>query len=165
MSPPRAATAPDLRPPPRRPHPPSPHRDPRTLHRRDKRQSGVRAALVNLHPRTRGGRHHHGAGPARGPHHGGPAPRPRAESQAGWHRHSPAPGALGPSVIVGHVDSDRHGPSVFYGLDALTEGDTVEVVRDDGVTAVFAVEHVVQYFKKELPNQEVYGNLDPPGCG
>lgn len=92
-----------------------------------------------------------------------PPHAPRAESQAGWYRHSPTPGALGPSVIVGHVDSDRHGPSVFYGLDTLTEGDTVEVVRDDGVTAVFAVEHVAQYFKEEFPNQEVYGNLDHAG--
>lgn len=92
-----------------------------------------------------------------------PPHAPRAESQAGWYRHSPTPGALGPSVIVGHLDSDRHGPSVFYGLDTLTEGDTVEVARDDGVTAVFVVEHVAQYFKKEFPTEDVYGNLDHAG--
>lgn len=92
-----------------------------------------------------------------------PPHAPRPESRAGWFRHSPTPGALGPSIIVGHVDSDRHGPSVFYGLADLAEGDTIEVVRADGVTAVFAVEHTAQYGKDRFPSDEVYGNIDHAG--
>lgn len=92
-----------------------------------------------------------------------PPHAPRPESQAGWFRHSPTPGELGPSVIVGHVDSDRHGPSVFFGLDSLTGGDRVEVRRADGTTAVFEVEHVAQYGKDEFPTEDVYGNLDHAG--
>jgi hypothetical protein len=92
-----------------------------------------------------------------------PPHAPRPESRAGWFRHSPTPGELGPSVIVGHVDSDRHGPSVFYGLGSLTAGDRVEVQRADGRTAVFEVEHVDQYGKDEFPTEDVYGNLDHAG--
>jgi hypothetical protein len=92
-----------------------------------------------------------------------PPHAPRPESRAGWFRHSPTPGELGPSVIVGHVDSDRHGASVFYGLDRLADGDRVEVRRADGHTAVFEVEHVAQYGKDEFPTEDVYGNIDHAG--
>jgi hypothetical protein len=92
-----------------------------------------------------------------------PPHAPRPESRAGWFRHSPTPGELGPSVIVGHVDSDRHGASVFYGLGSLAAGERVEVQRADGRTAVFEVEHVAQYGKDEFPTEDVYGNLDHAG--
>lgn len=92
-----------------------------------------------------------------------PPHAPRPESQAGWFRHSPTPGELGPSVIVGHVDSDEHGASVFCGLGSLTGGDRVEVQRTDGSTAVFEVEHVAQYGKHEFPTEDVYGNIDHAG--
>lgn len=92
-----------------------------------------------------------------------PPHAPLAASQVGWYRHSPTPGALGPSIVIGHVDSDRHGPSVFHGLGTLTEGDIVEVHRADGVRAVFAVTRTAQYGKDEFPTAEVYGDLDHAG--
>src|SRR3954453_8623531 len=39
-------------------------------------------------------------------------------SSAGWYRWGPAPGARGPAVLVGHVDSDR-GPAAFYRLSGV----------------------------------------------
>lgn len=92
-----------------------------------------------------------------------PPHAPRAESRAGWYRHSPTPGELGPSVIVGHVDSEKDGPSVFHGLDSLAAGDRVEVQRADGRTTVFEVERVARYDKDEFPTEDVYGNLDHAG--
>lgn len=92
-----------------------------------------------------------------------PPHAPRPESRAGWYQHSPTPGALGPSIIIGHVDSERDGPSVFFELRRLTKGDTIEVKRADGVTAVFTVEHTAQYSKDRFPADEVYGNLDHAG--
>jgi hypothetical protein len=92
-----------------------------------------------------------------------PPHAPFSESRAGWYRHSPTPGALGPSIVVGHVDSDRDGPSVFFDLDELSPGDTIEVHRTDGFTAVFAVEHTARYDKDLFPVDEVYGNLDHAG--
>src|SRR5690349_12906869 len=42
-----------------------------------------------------------------------PAPGPTYDQPA-WYRGSPTPGRVGPSVILGHVDSAANGPSVFY---------------------------------------------------
>lgn len=47
-------------------------------------------------------------------------------SVAGWYTGSPRPGAIGPAVIVGHIDS-RTGPAVFYRLAGLRRGDKVYV--------------------------------------
>jgi sortase (surface protein transpeptidase) len=80
--------------------------------------------------------------------------------QAGWYRYSPTPGSLGPAVIVGHVDSIAHGPSVFFRLGALHPGDTVLVAREDGSVAVFAVDDVRRYHKSDFPTQLVYGDTN-----
>ena len=53
------------------------------------------------------------------------------DSKAGWYRKSPTPGELGPSVLLGHVDSAEYGPGVFFKLGALRPGDTVSVTRAD----------------------------------
>ncbi len=87
---------------------------------------------------------------------------PLGESYAGWYRHSPSPGQLGPSVILGHVDSEGAGPGVFFSLGALRPGDTVAVTRADNAVAVFRVDRVVQYAKAQFPTAEVYGNTDRP---
>ncbi|TFV52761.1 class F sortase [Geodermatophilus sp. DF01-2] len=82
--------------------------------------------------------------------------------QAGWYHNSPRPGAVGPSVLLGHVDSAEWGPGVFFELGALTPGDEVEVTRADGSVAVFAVDRVERYPKDEFPTLEVYGNTTDP---
>lgn len=83
-----------------------------------------------------------------------------ADAPAGWYRHSPTPGELGPAVILGHVDSAEHGPGVFFELGALVPGDTIDVTRTDGTTAVFAVDRVVSHPKAQFPTDEVYGDTD-----
>ncbi|MGY2066369.1 class F sortase [Blastococcus sp. SYSU DS0619] len=82
------------------------------------------------------------------------------DDQAGWYQRGPAPGAVGPAVILGHVDSAEHGPGVFFDLGALQAGDEVEVARADGTIAVFAVDRVEVHPKDEFPTIEVYGNTD-----
>lgn len=82
------------------------------------------------------------------------------DSRAGWYRNSPAPGQLGPSVILGHVDSAAYGPGVFFKLGALRPGSTVSVTRADHTVAVFRVERVVSYPKNHFPTLDVYGNTD-----
>ncbi len=84
-------------------------------------------------------------------------------SKAGWYTGSPTPGAEGPAVILGHVDSARYGPGVFYSLGALTPGDTVDVARADRSTARFRVDAVRRYTKDAFPTQEVYRNIDHAG--
>jgi sortase (surface protein transpeptidase) len=86
-----------------------------------------------------------------------PAPGPHYD-QAGWYRYSPTPGARGPAVIVGHIDSKRGGPSVFFRLGQLRPRDTIEVTRADGTVAVFAVDDVRRFRKTDFPTALVYGN-------
>jgi hypothetical protein len=86
-----------------------------------------------------------------------PLPGPHYD-QAGWYRFSPTPGSLGPAVIVGHVDSAAHGPSVFFRLGALKPHAEVRVTRADGTTAIFGIDAVRRYAKGGFPTGLVYGN-------
>ncbi|MGH3951887.1 MAG: class F sortase, partial [Pseudonocardiaceae bacterium] len=90
-------------------------------------------------------------------------PPEEQDSRAGWYEESPTPGEVGPSIILGHVDSAEYGPAVFYELTTLSEGDKVSVDRADGTTAVFRVDRTVRYPKNHFPTLEVYGNLDHAG--
>ncbi|MBD5786632.1 class F sortase [Cellulosimicrobium terreum] len=81
--------------------------------------------------------------------------------RAAWFDGSPRPGATGPSVIEGHVDS-QNGPSVFHQLARVAPGDEIEVDREDGTTATFVVHDVRDYPKDEFPTLAVYGNTDEP---
>jgi hypothetical protein len=82
------------------------------------------------------------------------------DSRAGWYRYSPTPGQLGPSIILGHVDSKAYGPGVFFKLGALHPRDTIAVTREDHTVAVFAVDRVLEYHKNDFPSLAVYGNTD-----
>ncbi|MDQ6658995.1 MAG: class F sortase [Actinomycetota bacterium] len=83
--------------------------------------------------------------------------------KAGWYNKSPTPGTLGPSVILGHVDSAKYGPSIFYSIGSLKPGDQVSIARKDGTVAVFRIDGVRSYSKVAFPTQEVYGNLPYAG--
>ena len=85
------------------------------------------------------------------------------DSKPGWYRNSPAPGTLGPAIILGHVDSREFGPGVFYSLQNMKAGDSIEVSRADGTVAEFVVDEVESVQKSEFPTLEVYGNLDHSG--
>ncbi|MFI6293440.1 class F sortase [Nonomuraea sp. NPDC050790] len=75
----------------------------------------------------------------------------------GWYRHGPTAGEAGPSVMLGHKDT-RRGSAVFSRLYEIRNGDTIEVKRQDGVTAVFTVGGVEQAAKTTFPTQRVYGD-------
>ena len=83
-----------------------------------------------------------------------------ADSEAGWYRYSPTPGQLGPAIILGHIDTARYGPGVFFKLGALRKGDSVSVRRSDGTVAVFRIDAVAAYKKNHFPTLTVYGNTD-----
>lgn len=81
---------------------------------------------------------------------------PASTSVAGWYTGSSRPGAIGPAVIAGHIDSDT-GPGVFYRLDELRPGDQVYIRRTDGTAVAFRVTSVRTYPKAGFPTQAVYG--------
>ncbi|SDR74552.1 Sortase family protein [Nocardioides scoriae] len=81
---------------------------------------------------------------------------PRAWQQAGWFADGTAPGAPGPAVIAGHVDSPD-GPAVFARLSDLRPGDTIEVDQADGATVRFQVDRTQVVPKDGFPTRDVYG--------
>ncbi len=78
---------------------------------------------------------------------------------AGWYRDGGRPGASGPTVVVGHVDS-RRGPAVFFGLRELVIGDVVEIVDVRGDIARYSVTGSAQYPKAAFPTFDVFGATD-----
>ena len=86
---------------------------------------------------------------------------PVTTTVAGWYTGSPRPGAIGSSVIAGHVDSYL-GPGVFFRLRLLRPGDRVFVRRADGTLAVFRVTLVRTYLKTRFPTGAVYGPAPGP---
>jgi sortase (surface protein transpeptidase) len=79
----------------------------------------------------------------------------------GWFTGGPAPGATGPAVIAGHIDSKR-GPAVFYRLRELRPGQEITVGRSDGSSVRFAVDGVAQYPKHAFPTEAVFGPSPEP---
>ncbi|MGC9538379.1 class F sortase [Streptomyces sp. UG1] len=85
-----------------------------------------------------------------------------ADDRAGWYRHSPTPGQVGPSVILGHVTVGEYGDGVFRRLNELRRGDRIVARREDGTSAEFAVSAVRTVAKADFPAQEVYGDVKRP---
>lgn len=81
---------------------------------------------------------------------------------AGWYKYGPAPGELGPAVIVGHVGIYK-GQTVFYNLHSLAPGDKIEILRQDNKTAKFKVTSLEQYSQESFPSDKVYGDIDYAG--
>jgi sortase (surface protein transpeptidase) len=86
---------------------------------------------------------------------------PPTTSVAGWYTHSPRPGAIGPAIILGHIDSYR-GPGVFFRVAGLRPGDPIYIRRSDGSTVEFLVTAVQSYLKARFPTGAVYGPTPDP---
>ena len=81
---------------------------------------------------------------------------PEDPKVAGWFTGASRPGELGPSVIVGHVDSRKFGLGVFWGLDKVAVGAlvTVETTQAEQHFTVVAVQQIP---KVDFPTADVYG--------
>ncbi|UFU06566.1 sortase domain-containing protein [Ruania halotolerans] len=81
-------------------------------------------------------------------------------SPPGWYVHSPTPGEIGPSVVLGHRNGIEGGPGIFADLPQLEVGDSIEVAREDGSVATFTVYRTELFDKSRegFPTLEVYGN-------
>ncbi|MER6144995.1 class F sortase [Streptomyces sparsogenes] len=85
-----------------------------------------------------------------------------AHDRAGWYRHSPTPGQVGPSVILGHVTVGAYGDGVFRHLARLRRGEKIEARLENGTAAVFTVSAVRTVAKADFPTEDVYGDVDRP---
>jgi sortase (surface protein transpeptidase) len=86
---------------------------------------------------------------------------PKSPTVAGWYDRGVRPGAPGPAVILGHVDS-RAGPGVFIKLSQVKVGTLVRVDRADGSFAMFRISKLQRVPKVQFPTDLVYApTLDP----
>lgn len=86
----------------------------------------------------------------------GTAEVPQDYDRAGWYTPGGRPGGVGPTVILGHVDSTT-GPAVFFRLREVAVGDDIELTTADGGTARYTVTSVESYGKDAFPTFEVFG--------
>ena len=86
----------------------------------------------------------------------GTAEVPTDFADVGWFTPGGRPGARGPTVLMGHVDSTA-GPAVFYELRDLAPGDAVELTVADGSTATYTVTGTEQVAKDTFPTAAVFG--------
>ncbi len=86
-----------------------------------------------------------------------PQPGPNLDKVA-WYRGSATPGAPGPSVLEGHVDTTE-GPSIFFRLGAVQIGDRISITRMDRSTAIFTVNAVRSYpTHADFPVAQIFGD-------
>lgn len=81
---------------------------------------------------------------------------PENTDQVGWYKYGKKAGAQGQAVLAGHVN-DRQGPSVFYRLDELEEGDIITVTDDAGEMRQFAIVSKIRYPYDTTAIDEVFG--------
>lgn len=86
---------------------------------------------------------------------------PSTFERAGWYARGARPGAIGPAVIAGHVDS-RAGPAIFFDLKLVRLGDDIDVRDSAGVVRHFVVVDVQRYRKTRFPTEKVYGPTPEP---
>lgn len=75
---------------------------------------------------------------------------------AGWFTGGPQPGEIGPAVIMGHVDSKKSGPGVFWRLRDLAVGADV-VVHGEQRDVHFVVTGSERVPKDSFPTERAYG--------
>lgn len=86
----------------------------------------------------------------------GAAEVPADYDRAGWFAGGGRPGTIGPTVILGHVDS-KSGPAVFFRLSELVAGTQIRLGLSDGSVATYRVSAVESHPKDNFPTFAVYG--------
>jgi hypothetical protein len=74
-----------------------------------------------------------------------------------WYENLGTLGEPGNVVMAGHIDYWNVGPSVFYNLASVQQGDEVVVAGDDGKLYPFTIEWVRQFDSEAVPLDEVAG--------
>jgi hypothetical protein len=82
-------------------------------------------------------------------------------NQAGWYDKGPAPGEIGPAVVLGHLDSYT-GPAVFARLGSLKPASEILISRQDGSQLRFVVQRVSSFSTDAFPTDQVYGVTPGP---
>ncbi len=82
--------------------------------------------------------------------------------EVGWYRFGPSPGQPGSSVLAAHVDLYGEGPGVFYNLDRLLPGDSINVLFEGGETTTFVVTSSERVPKGGLAVESIFAQDGEP---
>ncbi len=85
---------------------------------------------------------------------------PKEDMNVGWYNLGPKPGETGSAVLAGHFDTRTGGPAVFYKLDQVQVGDTIEVETTDGEVLEFEVVETQHVKDSEFPLAKVFTRSD-----
>lgn len=85
---------------------------------------------------------------------------PKEDMDVGWYMLGPRPGELGSAVIAGHYDSRTGTPAVFYTLNVLKGGDTIEITEENGQNLAFEVIETKTVDDAIFPIDEVFTRQD-----
>jgi LPXTG-site transpeptidase (sortase) family protein len=80
---------------------------------------------------------------------------------AAWYKLGAAPGAPGPAVIIGHVDSKKKA-DVFHKLSELKPGDLILVYDRNGDFATFQADSSELVLKQDLPIERIWNKTSEP---
>jgi LPXTG-site transpeptidase (sortase) family protein len=78
-----------------------------------------------------------------------------------WYNLGPKPGEHGSAVIDGHVDTPTGAPSVFYNLDKLSPGDSINITDDAGKSYSFRISSVENYDIENIPLEKIFSVSTP----
>jgi hypothetical protein len=81
--------------------------------------------------------------------------------QVGWYRLGPRPGAPGPAVLIGPVDTPTD-PAVFYRLGELRPGDEILIGHRGGATSRFLVRRLERHPKTAQPTRRIWTTARKP---
>ncbi len=81
---------------------------------------------------------------------------PENVDNTGWFEPGTKPGNRGSSVIAGHVD-DKTGPSVFFNLEDMENGDKIIIAGENKKRLTFKVVGKEVFPKNDAPVSEIFG--------
>ncbi len=85
---------------------------------------------------------------------------PANVNDAGWYDGSSKPGENGAVLIDGHVHGPKK-PGVFYRLNNLKQGDTVEIERGDGKNFTYQVVHTESVDQDNVDMAKALTSIEP----
>lgn len=87
---------------------------------------------------------------------------PKDAANVAWYEPGYTPGQNGNAVLAGHFDDPNGDPAVFYDLEKLQVGDTVEVTDKENKSYIFTVIGKESYPVDEFPISTVFGPSEKP---
>src|SRR5690606_24465788 len=85
---------------------------------------------------------------------------PSDKDTVSWRKPGFKPGKKGSAVFAGHFKVEDGSPGVFYTLNQVKVGDTIELTDEIGQPLKFTVNDTKVYSVADFPTEDIYMNTD-----